>query len=532
MPEIEHVVVLALENRSFDHMLGYLDHPSAEFDGLARGGPYQNLNWDGTEKIEVSANAKYVMPVDPDHAHDAVMEQISLDENGKPTMEGFVTSYERKGRGLSNPRLGGVFAPLIKGFESRKKKKASIEGRGPVIMESHDSSNIPVLSTLAKEFAVCQRWFCSVPGETWPNRNFMHAATSDGETNIYPRFYRNHTIFEQLEEAGADWRIYYDDTPQIWAFRELWDPEKRRAKWFHSSHFSEHVRDGNLPEYTFIEPNHRPPYHLVDEGPTVEKGDASNNQHPGNNIVSNAAYDDFHTDEPVDFVRAEALIANVYESLRANPQLFEKTLLLITYDEHGGCYDHVAPPTNVPNPGKRPSAFSRSMKWFFHHESKHFDFQMLGLRVPTVLVSPLIERNTVNSTVFDHSAIPATVRKLFAPKSKPLTARDAWSQTFEAIAQRNAARTDLPDLSQYVAAVHAPSRDEVEEQMASEGDGTHMPEYYGELVQLSDKVSRVLRRKGVTDAPVLPIGPKRQRAHKTTTAFRASAHALREQSNP
>lgn len=526
MIKIEHVVVIAMENRSFDHMLGYLDHPNPEFDGVLQG-EHTNPGWENGPPVKASPAAKYVMPADPDHSHDSVMEQLALDANGQPQNTGFVAAYERKGRGLAVPGFGGLLGPVV-AWNSRRKAKTDkpIENRGPVIMESQDPDNVPVLSKLALEFGVCTRWFCSVPGETWPNRNFMHAATSDGETNIDPRFYDNKTIFEQLEEVGKTWHIYYDDTPQVWAFHELWDSEKRRANWFANKYFAGHVRDGKLPAYSFIEPNHRPPFHLVDRDPTIDRGDASNNQHPGNNLVSNDAYDAYHTDEPVDFVRGEALLASIYEALRANPAVFEKTLLLITYDEHGGCYDHVPPPTNVAAPGTHASTW-HIFDWIFHRTSKRFDFKMLGPRVPSIVISPFIEKHTVSTEVFDHSSIPATVRSLFAPNLPPLTQRDGAANTFDSLVTRTQARTDLPDLSPYTDPLNNIGTDDVDLNTLEQRDTTFMPEYYCDFVELSENVRKRMRRRGIDTVPVSRTMLPRLKAHRTTTAFRASAHRAR-----
>src|SRR5947209_4047958 len=113
---IDHVVVLALENRSFDHMLGYLDHPSSEFDGLRGPGPYVNPGWDGDPLVAASMDARYVLPVVPDHSHEGVMEQLALQGVGKsrrPTNQGFVTNLERNCRGLSPRRYGGIFGYLF-----------------------------------------------------------------------------------------------------------------------------------------------------------------------------------------------------------------------------------------------------------------------------------------------------------------------------------------------------------------------------------------------------------------------------------
>src|SRR5215813_1520809 len=265
---IEHLVVLCLENRSFDHMLGFLEHPAEDFNGLLRGGPYDNEGWDGGNRVAVSAQAKRVLPFGPDHSHDAAMEQLALVGRGKSrraTNDGFVLSYERKARGLAPARLGGMLGPLLNWMQKRKEAKAAIAtGRGPLVMLCQHPSQVPALSKLALEFAVCDQWFCSVPGETWPNRNFLHAATSDGETDIEIRGYTNPTIFELLERNNADWRIYFDDTPQVWAFPALWDRADRHRNWYLSEKFAEHVAANNLPKYSFIEPNHRPPMHVLD----------------------------------------------------------------------------------------------------------------------------------------------------------------------------------------------------------------------------------------------------------------------------
>ena len=240
------------------------------------------------------------------------------------------------------------------------KAAPGIEGRGPLIMRCQPPERVPVLSTLALEFAVCTRWFCSVPGETWPNRNFVHSATSDGTTIIVTRWYENQTIFELLEKAGKTWRIYYDDTPQVWAFKHLWDTPDQASHWFRFADFATACAAGDLPNYTFIEPNHRPPVHMA-------QPDQSNSQHPGNNMVTNDQYDSYPADPDGDFKRGEGLIANVYESLRANPALFEHTVLVITYDEHGGFYDHVPPPVGIPPPGvaNDPGVIGKLMDIFF-----------------------------------------------------------------------------------------------------------------------------------------------------------------------
>jgi phospholipase C len=457
-PVIDHVIVLALENRSFDQMLGYLDHPSPEFDGLRGAGPYASRAWKGDTPVVATMDAKSALPIGPDHSHDGVIEQLQLTGLGKtraPTNQGFVRNLERNCLGLAARTHEGILGSLVDLFGRLRKKPAdpALAGYGVLAMACQSPDRVPVLSRLAQEFAVCTRWFSSVPGETWPNRNFMHAATSDGETNIEVRYYENRTIFELLSDNAKTWRIYYDDTPQVWAFHKVWDDERYHANWFTMDHFATHVREGSLPNYSFIEPNHRPPVHAVGDQPPIGGAGVSNNQHPENNLVPSDKYPTYTDTADSDFARGERLIASVYEALRGNQDLFERTLLVITYDEHGGFYDHVPPPTGVPSPGDAPTAWTRIIRWLYRRQAQHFDFTMLGVRVPAVLVSPFISPHTVDTAVRDHASIPATVRELFAPSADCLTARDRWSPPFHRVLNLDIPRKDdLPDLHEHLTA--------------------------------------------------------------------------------
>jgi phospholipase C len=566
--EIEHVVVLMLENRSFDHLLGYLPHPDPAFDGLGGAGVFTNPGWAGGPPVAASPDAKVVLPFGPDHSHDAVMEQLAPDRAGNPTNQGFVTSYERKGRGLDPPQFGGLLGPLANWWLSRSAGSAQpVTGRGPLAMACQPPGQMPVLGRLASEFAVCTRWFCSVPGETWPNRNFAHAATSDGETAIQIRPYTNRTIFEVLEDNGADWRIYHDDTPQVWAFPALWDTPERHAKWFPLDHFTRHVAAGELTAYTFIEPNHRPPLHTLDHDPLIGIPDVSNSQHPENNLVSNAAYDSFSLTGDCDLARGERLIATVYEALRANPEVFGRTLLLVTYDEHGGLYDHVPPPTGVPSPGGAPSGVGRVQRALFYRKTRAFDFTMLGPRVPAVVISPQVRAGTVDTGTYDHASIPATLRTLFAPGASPLTRRDAWAAPFHELASLPAARTDLPDLSAHTGglttAVTAPAAAgpaaaaprAVAEPGAATGPGgagepagpaelagagepggapepQRVPGYYLPFTELAEEVQQHLAAVGEPEAASPPAGGGPvERGAEISRTFAEAAHRHRAQAS-
>jgi phospholipase C len=529
-PTVDHVVVLALENRSFDHMLGFAPHPDPAFDGLLGDRPHTNPPWrGGGPPIPATPDAKPVLPVDPDHSHDAVMQQLRIEGLGsarRPTMQGFVASYEEKGRGLSPPSFEGLLAPLVNWWARRQAAANPIPDRGREIMRCQPPDQVQGLTTLALQFGVCSKWFSSVPGETWPNRNFMHAATSDGTVDNHVGFYYDRTIFDQLEDGHRTWRIYYDDTPQVWAFRELWRPE-RLANWFPFPDFTRHVEQGELPHYSFIEPNHRPPVHLPwtpGSGP-----EHSNNQHPGNNLIPNADYDAYNGPGG-DFERGEQLIATVYETLRSNPALFERTLLLITYDEHGGCYDHVAPPMDARSPGDPVDrGWLRSLvDVLLRKKAKAFDFTLLGSRVPAVVVSPYVPAGAVSSDPRDHASIPATLRALFAPQAGRLTARDEHAAQFHSLARLDQPRrgADLPDLSRHLPPAPATRATMLAAEAAPPGPEPPVPDYYKDFVKLAELVASELPAPEVAAEAAPDLGP-RARAHQITMAFTRHADQAR-----
>lgn len=530
MPDINHVIVLVLENRSFDHMLGFLDHPNPEFDRIREDGTYRNPGWTEGSAVQASPNAKTVLPIGPDHSHDGVMEQLARDSAGAPTNQGFVKSLERKGRGILRPEYAGLLGPAVNWWKRRSGPKvAPVDGLGALAMSCQAPDQLPALSRLALEFAVCTRWFCSVPGETWPNRNFLHAATSDGETDIDIRMYDNPTIFELLEAHEKSWHIYYDNTPQVWAFRNLWDTPSRHANWFPFDAFLGHVAAGHLPAYSFIEPNQRPPLQLTDDASGGDTPGPSNNQHPENNLVSVAAYEKAPKTSDGDFRRADGLIASVYEALRSKPDLFERSLLLVTYDEHGGFYDHVPPAEVVPSPGTRQDWGTRLMHLLLRRRSARFNFTMLGPRVPAVVVSPYVARGTVDQTVRDHASVPSTLRAIFAPDAAPLTRRDAWAQPFHnVLSLTTARRDDLPDLSAWIGPTPAQTGSVVATTLdAQNALATGKPavvDSYAPYAAQARRVHRELAKLGEDEANVpLQSATTQDRAAEIAEVFAAAA---------
>ena len=260
---------------------------------------------------------------------------------------------------------------------------------GADIMKCVDPASIPALVELAKEFCVCDRWHASVPGSTWPNRMFAHAATSAGTVTNVLNLYLQPTIFDRLTLAGRDWRIYYHQIPQAVLFASLFaewivSPITHRFRLFRRWK-SDLVAPGcSLPEYTFIEPR----YFSIRLG---TKAIDANDQHPSHPISA-----------------ADQLVRDVYEPLRASP-CWAHSMLIVVHDEHGGTYDHRFPDIAAVNPDGLVSSPSG------------FPFTRYGARVPAVIVSPWA-RNGVCSTLYDHTSIPATLEKRFS--LVPLTARD------------------------------------------------------------------------------------------------------------
>jgi phospholipase C len=395
MLKIQHLLVLMLENRSFDHMLGYLEYPpEAGFEGV-RGREETMVNPlpAGGQGAIPGPNAPFSLAVGPGHSHNDVLEQLQgTTDRARPyhlTNNGFALNYDRH-----NP------------------------GQGSLALQCFTPDKVPVLSTLAREFAVCDHWFCSVPGATWPNRNFVLSGTSDGEVNIQVRLYDNPTIFEQLSSGQRDWAVYYGGfPPQALAFPRPWSPFGLHwlQRYKPIDQLYRAIRHDHLPHYAFIEPD------MI--------GKLTDSQHPG-------------MGGEMDFRAGEHLIWRLYTALRQNPDVFNKTLLVVTYDEHGGFFDHVPPPVDdrwaVDQVYEEPATGYR------------FPFDLLGPRVPAVLISPWIDQLTIDTTVYDHSSVLATVGKLFDLDVAPLGKRVQAANTFEGILRRTSPRTDLPELAEPV----------------------------------------------------------------------------------
>ncbi|KAJ4959026.1 hypothetical protein NE237_026137 [Protea cynaroides] len=392
---IKTVVVLVQENRSFDHMLGWMKSLNPEINGVTgkESNPLSTTD-PNSKRIYFGNQSEYVDP-DPGHSYQEIYEQVfgvawSESNSGKkltPSMEGFAMQAEEKEKGTSETVMNG-FRP----------------------------DAVPVYKELVSEFAVCDRWFASNPASTQPNRLFVHSGTSHGLTGnnskILIEGLPQKTIFDSLDEAGFSFGIYYQYPPSTLFYRNL-----RKLKYISKFHqfdleFKNHCKKGKLPNYVVVEQRY---FDL--------KILPGNDDHPSHDVS-----------------QGQKFVKEVYEALRSSPQ-WNEMLFVIIYDEHGGFYDHVPTPVNgVPSPDgiMGPSPYN-------------FKFDRLGVRVPAIFISPWIERGTVlhgpsgpfPTSQFEHSSIPATVKKVFNLKDF-LTKRDAWAGTFETLLTRETPRTDCP----------------------------------------------------------------------------------------
>ena len=381
---IEHVVVLMLENRSFDHMLGYLYADSGNlageqpFEGLtgAESCPDKNGTQVSVSQITSSTPNAYFMPgADPGEGYKATNDQLWGSDTAPasgtvPTMEGFVKD----------------FAYTIT-WETNDKWTIVPGTTADMIMGCFTPEMLPVLSHLARGYAVCDHWYASVPTETMPNRAFACAATSQGSIDDNTKKFSCPSIFGALTKAGVSWQIFgYDAEPLTkGTFTDITGADPSHFGRF--TDFQAAAKAGTLPAFTFLEPNWT---------------STGNSQHPN-----------------YDVALGEQLIYDTYEALRGGPG-WPQTLFVLTYDEHGGCYDHVPPPWGATPPDNSTNALG-------------FGFDRFGVRVPTVLISPLIAAGTVyrvppGSTPLDHTSILKVVEQIWGIPA--LTARDAAAPSF------------------------------------------------------------------------------------------------------
>lgn len=411
---IEHLIVVMLENRSLDNMLGTLYSDGREpglvlpagsrvtFDGLQPGlaNPSNAAYFTGAAADNVPVSAQVQSPNVPDPDPQETFANVGYQLFGPATaspgpqwpMQGFVVNYATTGTADATQ-----------------------------IMQCHSPQQVPILWALARNYAVSDAWYASVPSQTWPNRAFLHAGSSNGHVDNGnppdPLAWDLPVIFTVLDSI-ADWAVYHDTdvVPSLTRtmFPALW-PTSFDGHFRLFQDFLDDCAAGRLPHYAFLEPSF-----LINP----------NDDHP-----------------PHDINAGEAFLHQIWTAVSTSP-VFERILLVITYDEHGGCYDHVLPPFGAASPD--PAAPSGD---------QGFGFDRFGVRVPTVVVSPWITAGTVfrsdTAVPYDHTSILATLRAWLTIQDSEMlpSRRIAAAPTLGQLLTRTEPRSDVPTLSAPTAAV-------------------------------------------------------------------------------
>lgn len=387
---IDHVVVLMLENRSFDNLLGWLYDPANEapYDKVPDGQTFDGVSgkgltnpFTGHAAVPFGSTPDTTSPFpDPGEEYENICAQlfgidpppaVPFEPQGPPTMAGFVNNYARQEHVTDTTK----------------------------VMHGLRPDSLPVFSRLAHEFVVCDRWFAPVPSQTLTNRSFMHAGTASGHVNnkvgIAPIFINNtDTIYDRLRERNLEWKIYFGSH---WYLCNAFLTQKHLERDMlertgRFQHFQQLICDaaaGKLPEYAFVEPN------FLDS----PKYGRENDMHPAAGVVFDGM--------PADAKFGDELVRKLYQALKNGPK-WANTLLIVTFDEHGGCFDHVppgpaAPPDHIAIPPGQDGYSG-------------FKFDRYGVRVPALLISPRLQAGTVDHTVYDHTSIIRSVLTRFGAR--------------------------------------------------------------------------------------------------------------------
>jgi phospholipase C len=376
--KFDQIVVLMLENRSFDHMLGYLSlGPSdggrarTDVNGLQPG--MSNAYRGVTYPIHHLARTAFEPVEDPDHSGAATTVQVA----------------------------GGAMSGFVESFAATLADRGAPDHDPGLVMGYYNGDDLPAYDHLAAEFCVCDNWHSSVPGATWPNRLYALTGRADGSRDDKPSgppLYDQPSFVRHLDAHGVSWRWYsYDPATLRCVDREYWLThwdrfayvEKTKLSWTTtldeapvidewSSSFLEDAANGRLPSVSWIDPNFK--------DLNLYGGD-SNDDHP-----------------PSDVRDGQQLVTAVYHAIASSPQR-ETTLLVITYDEHGGFFDHVPPPAA--------------------EDDDPETFGLYGIRVPAIVVSPWVPRGSVSHTLFDHTSIIKTILQRFC-QAEQLERPSSW----------------------------------------------------------------------------------------------------------
>ena len=442
-PPINNIVVLMLENRSYDNVLGMLyqstnpppfnvSPPGQNLNGVANALPNLDITVSPAKSYSVwgsPSDATTIPQTDPGELFEDMAQQFL----GQPKAASSV--YDDSPYPPGNPPTAPLSTPqnglgLMQGFVTNFAQKYGETPESPGdVMHCYVPSLMPATAWLANQFMVCDSWFASVPTQTWVNRLFSLCGTSyegkldDSEffDGNKPISYPISNIFEMLDKANPDattpnWKIYFHDysisamaiqyvngylTDQnnvnLANFSGVDYPSGTQNPLKNApTTFLQDIIGETLAPFSLIEPRYSNSY------PGMASGLSPNSNHPG---LANYLFNLISDDPPIDVLDGERLLLEVYLALRLS-KYWDNTLLIVTYDEPGGLYDHVPPLPAIPPDSTKAL--------------NGFEFNWFGGRVPTIIVSPFAPPGSqliAQQGTFDHTSIIATVLEYLAPKS-------------------------------------------------------------------------------------------------------------------
>jgi phospholipase C len=489
-----------LENRSFDNLLGWLydsDTPSLTIPPPAAGDAFHGLAKTDLRRFENRARGGSISSLPTRGARGFTVPTPDPGEEFEHVNEQFFGTPTPPPGAVAT--MTGVLEDFADVMQALGYSEAEIRRRAASIMESYTPSQLPVLSQLAKNYAVSDSWFASVPSQTNPNRAFTlcgtsHGLVNNGELESDPRAqaiekilgmhigddrFPERTIFNAMQDAGRDWRVFWqcgylpqkiarlldavgsipswvpgfgglkqllgDLRPYAGYLTELSSGDLASSYTWRlfpaiqqvsnaASHFSRidefhaMARSGRLPAFSYIEPIW-----------TISQCGADT----GLKRLFTAMGNDYHP--PANLFPGESFLRDVYQSLIANREAWLKTVLIITFDEFVGTFDHISPPAAVPpwGAGNQPPFRSPT----------GFGFDRLGGRVPTIVVSPYVQKGTVfRSTTdadYDHTSIIATSLDMLGVPESPASfgQRAARAPKFDNVLTLGQPRTDEAKLA-------------------------------------------------------------------------------------
>ncbi|MGY3610939.1 MULTISPECIES: phospholipase C [unclassified Bradyrhizobium] len=374
LDKIETIVVLMMENRSFDHMLGYLRNAVGDrYEGIR--GDESNLPPPGVSGGNIPIRKASEEPL------------LDYQNTGRPLTQIMISPYHGHSHVMAQVN-GGLMDGFVRDYANKPSAHPEL------VMVYYTAAQLPTYNLLAERYCVADHWFCAHPGPTWPNRWATISGTIPSLENLDiddPKLgYMNRaTMFEMLRASNIPF-TYFEQDVSILRMFNAWRTDDRFIVPFEGpppqsmrkgepwedwvDHFEAVLADNKLPPVVFIDPN------FVDVPPL------------------SLASDDL---APSNLTAGQRLVARIYNALIQSNQ-WRNMLFVVTYDEHGGFFDHVPPPGTPQNPP--PPEFEGPVPRIHPDGPEH-----LGVRVPALIISPYVSGGSVCKTVFDHTSILKTI---------------------------------------------------------------------------------------------------------------------------